>query len=196
MKIIQKGLTTLVLMSLVSQNLLATSDNFAVFYRLFGPFPAQGAQARLNKLRVAAEQAGGDFKVELMKRVRPFLLAEAKAAFTLVAQEQRKDFNVDVYAARLLEEKLEGPYRKAQNGADIYAAEVDSLPDHIFTYFVNPYLSDVLRHANIPAQTRGLGALNESLQYLRLGLDYAEGIIKVMHRVLDSLDIDRSVEEN
>lgn len=171
-----------------------SAENFQLFYRLFGPFPARGAQARLAKLRHEAEAAGGDFKVELMKRVRPFLLAEATDAFKMVAHEQDKTIDADLYAAKLLEAKLETPYKNAHDGADIYTADAATLSDHVFTYFVNPYLTDVLKRLELPEQTRDLSltTLMEYLHYVRIGLNYGQTFINVANQTLDNFGIPKA----
>jgi hypothetical protein len=153
-------------------------DTYGVVFHLFNPVPQRGAQKRLNhQLVEKALAAGGDFNQAFMALVRPFLLSEAKAAFEAVATEQGKNINSQACAELLLQEKLEKPYFE-KHGKNIYSENPLDLPEHVFTYFVNPYLHSVLRMQELPEMTRDLLSFGVAvigyLELIRVGINYAQ----------------------
>lgn len=157
-----------------------SADDYAVVFHLFNPIPQHGAQKRIAQLSEKGIMAG----------VRDFLHAEAKVAFELVAKEQDKTIDADLYATKLLEEKLEKPYL-AKYGKDIYSQNPLDLPEHVFTYFVNPYLYDVLRRTELPETTRDLSfvAIMGYLQMIRVGLNYAQTGINITNEIFDKFGV-------
>ena len=195
MKIAQKYSLILLLAACVLQTEVRADapavDTYGVVFHLFNPVPQRGAQKRINhQLVEKALAAGGDFNQAFMARVKPFLLSEAKAAFEAVATEQGKNINSEACAALLLQEKLEKPYFE-KHGKDIYSENPLDLPEHVFTYFVNPYLHSVLRMQELPEQTRDLSlvAILGYLQMVRIGLNYAQTGINITNEIFDKFGV-------
>jgi|GEM_PF-3532401 len=166
-------------------------DSYSVIFHLFNPVPQRGAQKRMHHHLVEkAFAAGGDFKEAFMAQVRPFLLSEAKAAFEAVATEQGRNINSDACAELFLKEKLEKPYFE-KYGKDIYSESPFDLPEHVFTYFVNPYLHSELRMHDLPEQTRDLSilAMIEYLKMIRVGINYVQIGINVANEIFDKFGV-------
>lgn len=160
-----------------------SADDYKVVFHLFNPIPQGGAQKRIAALSEKGIKEG----------IKEFLHAEAKAAFEQVAKEQGKTIDADLYATTLLAEKLEKPYL-AKYGKDIYSEDLLALPEHVFTYFVNPYLYKVLRRVELPEMTRDLSlvAILGYLHMIRVGLAYAQQGIDVANKVLDQFGVEKS----
>ncbi len=199
MKIAQKYSLVLLLLSFVQPGEVLAADSYSVIFHLFNPVPQRGAQKRMHhQLVEKALAAGGDFNQAFMAQVRPFLLSEAKAAFEAVATKQGKNIDSQVYAETLLKVKLEDPYL-AKHGKSIYSEDPLALPEHIFTYFVNPYLHDVLANVEnkalekveLPEQTRDLSlvAILGYLQMVRIGLNYAQTGINITNEIFDKFGV-------
>jgi hypothetical protein len=158
------------------------ADDYKVVFHLFNPIPQGGAQKRIAALSEKGIKEG----------IKEFLHAEAKAAFEQVAKEQGKTVDADLYATKLLEEKLEKPYR-AKYGKDIYSENLLALPEHIFTYFVNPYLYKVLRRVELPETTRDLSLVTilGYLHMIRVGLNYAQQGIDITNKILDQVGVSK-----
>ncbi len=154
----------------------AAVDTHKVIFHLFNPLAQQGAQKRINDQLVEKALASGrNFNKALMDQVRHFLLSEAKAAFEAVSTEQGISIDSRSYAELLLQEKLERPYFE-KHGKYIYSENPLDLPEHVFTYFVNPYLHSALRAHALPEHTRDFSfiTLMGYLQLIRVGTDYAQ----------------------
>ena len=195
MKIAQKYSLALLLVSCVSQTEVRADasavDTYGVVFHLFNPIPQRGAQKRMHhQLVEKALAAGGDFNQAFMAQVRPFLLNEAKAAFEAVATEQGKNIDSQLCAELFLQEKLEKPYLE-KHGKSIYSENPLDLPEHVFTYFVNPYLHSVLRMHDLPEQTRDLSlvAILGYLQMVRIGLNYAQTGINITNEIFDKFGV-------
>lgn len=195
MKIAQKYSLALLLVACIFQLEVAASasatDTYGVVFHLFNPIPQRGAQKRINhQLVEKALAAGGDFHQAFMAQVRPFLLSEARAAFEAVATEQGRNINSEACAELLLQEKLEKPYFE-KHGKSVYAQNPLELPEHIFTYFVNPHLHGELKMHDIPEQTRDLSlvAILGYLQMVRIGLNYAQTGITITNEIFDKFGV-------
>ncbi len=196
MKIVQKYSLALLFVCVLQTEALAGAsaiDTYGVVFHLFNPVPQRGAQKRMNQQLVEkAFAAGGDFNQAFMAQVRSFLVNEAKSAFDAIATKQGKNIDSQLYAETLLKVKLEDPYFE-KHGKSIYLENPLDLPEHIFTYFVNPYLYDVLAQIEIelPEHTRDLSIVTilGYLQTVRIGLNYLQTGITITNEVFDKLGV-------
>jgi hypothetical protein len=195
MKIAQKYSLALLLVACILQPEVqasaSTTDTYGVVFHLFNPVPQRGAQKRIHhQLVEKALATGGDLNQAFMAQVKPFLLNEARAAFEAVATEQGRNINSEACAELLLQEKLEKPYFE-KYGKTIYAQNPFDLPEHIFTYFVNPYLHGELKMHDLPEQTRDLSlvAILGYLQMVRIGLNYAQTGINITNEIFDKFGV-------